>query len=354
MRWCPPLPWTLTLAILLLAPAARADKVALVLVNAAGLSTEAQVAARKAMAAEVTRSGHAPDDLSALAAGIFEAGMLVPEFDRAPPRGWPEPLRPVWEEGMAACRGQIGRPGGNPKRRLALAAAAVECQRILSEALYLRLLAHAAPDQVLEVTVRPARGGQDAPMRLSGRLFTPGGRQAREAQAEAPAKGLAGGVAHLSALLLGGGGQATVAPGNPALPVKPTPTLAALEAEPAQPKLPDLQLAVPCIQKLPAKLELTPAPAESRFAASLVHRWEKSLARGAGAAPLSCSLRGYPTRVNAPGGATVDAVEVILSCGADEYRAGATVDPPLRRRRGTLHDELTAALIRQLASDRCD
>ncbi len=350
-------------AALLAASAASAqDTVALVLVNGAGLPQAVQREVRAAVHQAVAEGGQRVQDLSPLTAGIFEAGMLLPEFDRAPPEGWPESLVSAWEEGNAACREQLGTPGGSPKRRLVLAAAAVECQRILAEALYGRLLRALSPDRVLEITVRPARGGKDAPLRLEGRLFSPGaqgaqgpkGSSAKEAEQEVPSDALGKGAVALAKTLLEGGGKQGAVPLERALPVRPAPKLAVLESQTTRARLEEVRIHDDCQSQLPARLALSPGPDESQFAQSLLRRWERSVTRGPpGKTPATCALRGYPTRMNVAG-KTADAVEVILTCEGKELRASAPVDEALRRRHEPLHDVLTGELVRQLAAALCD
>ncbi len=327
--------------------------VALVLVNGAGLSSDVQALVRKSLSGAIAKTGSAATDLSPLTSAIFEAGMLVPAFDRPPPQGWPEALRPLWQEGNLACQEQVGAPGKSARRRLLHATASVECQRILAEALYARLLAHTAPERVLEVTVRPSRGGPDAPLRLQARLFAPGAGEARLAESESSRAGLPEAAAGLAQAVLAGGGNPAPAPGEGAFPQRPRPTVAALEEERGEPKLPALQLDAACLKKLPARLQLTPEPKESRFSSALARRWEATV-RAAQPSPsaLNCTLSGYPTRVNA-GGEAVPAVEVVAVCGDSEHRANAPLDPALRRRRESLHDVLSASLIRQMAAARC-
>lgn len=110
-------------------------------------------------------------DISELSRALFAPGMLVPGFDKPPPRGWPKSLAKDWEQGNAGCRARIEKVG-----RIAKPAAAMQCQKELARALYERFLDHERPALVLEVSTLDAPGDdQGRTVRVFARIFTPSG-----------------------------------------------------------------------------------------------------------------------------------------------------------------------------------
>src|SRR5262249_7103086 len=143
-------------------------------------------------------------DISDITRALFSPGMLVPEFDKPPPTGWPKALENDWAKGNAACKARVSARAN----RMSRASAAVECQKELSRALYARFLDHEKPDLVLEVTAADAQSTPDGSrVVVFARALTPPWSQARTSSEEVPRADAVSTVHKLAVLLLGSGGN---------------------------------------------------------------------------------------------------------------------------------------------------
>ena len=146
-------------------------------------------------------------DLSELSRALFAPGMLVPEFDKPPPRGWPKALAKDWEQGNAGCRARVEKLS-----RLSRPAAAMQCQKELARALYQRFLEHERPALVLEVSTQDAPGDdQGRTVRVFARIFTPSGEhsEGRKLLVSVARADTASAAARLVTSLRKGEGEAT-------------------------------------------------------------------------------------------------------------------------------------------------
>lgn len=321
----------------------------------ARLGSAVSLDARARIAAALEQAGHKAVDITPLYERLFKVGMLVPDFSRPPPDGWPAPLREDWIVGHDACREQVGTIDGDARARMKAAGQAMDCQRLLSRALYGRYLDHLGATSALEVTAVDAEGGQAPPLRLRAILFDPresGG--ARGLEVTRPRGQWEEAIALAVGDLLAKKGARVHHSLDRTLPARPGGGVpAALQAETPPPSLPALPLPARCEPGLPARLQITPETlplskvVAKRYDASVPSRLRRRTE------PLACAL----TVREGDGmvfGQRLKSVEATLGCeGAmkTQHRASLAVGPVSRG--GKLHDQLSSQLLTDLLAGLC-
>ncbi len=332
------------LVILSVAPPANAKSV---MVTVSGGNEMAVRGLGDAVRKELGKAGWTALDGDAEYAAIHASGgMFGEKLDRPFPSVLPAELEPAWSEGYRACSARVGVPTGTSGQRMSALASARDCREQLNGALHLRWLDLKNPQHVLQIAVSKSNA-KGYSITLSH--FQPKATEGKRLRLEAEPAALTEVVSRGALSALKGEGSPYPITASRQLPETPTATLPELEQKSAD--LREVQVPMPsaCAGKLPEKLEVSP---ESELSRSLNARYAVSV--GSAKATTAGTLKCRVTASKSSGGGLVpmEAIDVVLDCGKQQFRAvRATLQA--EREPGGLRGFLTEKLINEIAKGHC-